>query len=31
MSEVIVVASICLIFGVILGIIFTVSILTHEE
>lgn len=31
MSEVIVVASICLIFGVILGIIFTVSILTNEE
>lgn len=31
MSEVTVVASICLIFGVILGVIFTVSILTNEE
>ena len=31
MSEVIVVASISLIFGVVLGIIFTVSILTNEE
>lgn len=31
MSEAIVVASICLIFGVILGIIFTASILTNEE
>lgn len=31
MSEVIVVASICLIFGIILGIVFTVSILIDEE
>ena len=31
MSEEVIVASICLIFGVILGISFTVSILTDDE